>query len=144
MGFSTSGTHMIFFIASLLVAVSLVTVFVATIYSLTGAIRESSDILSEKMTTKIEIVNDPTSVPNNPLIIYVKNTGSSTIDKGSITVLVDGIARTPDSVTVLGGDTYWNSTDTLEITVNLELQPGEHSLEVITGNGVSDTEKIVI
>lgn len=144
MGFSTSGTHMIFFIASLLVAVSLVTVFVATIYSLTGAIRESSDILSEKMTTKIDIVNDPTSVPNNPLIIYVKNTGSSTIDKDSLTVLVDGIARAPDSVSVLGGDTYWNSTDTLEITVNLELQPGEHSLEVVTGNGVSDTEKIVI
>jgi flagellar protein FlaG len=144
MGFSTSGTHMIFFIASMLVAVSLVTVFVSTIYSLSGSMKESGDLLSSRMTTKIEIINDPSDVPNNPLVIYVKNTGSSVIDANSVTLLVDGEAVSPSSLVILGGGTHWNSTETLAITVNTTLSSGEHTVKVVTGNGVSDSMKFVI
>ncbi len=144
MGFSTSGTHMIFFIASLLVAVSLVTVFIATVYSISGSMRESSNLLSARMTTKIEIINDPTEVPNNPVKIYVKNIGSSVLDQNSLTILIDGEVIVPSSVSVIGGGTYWNSTETVTITINSNLSAGEHFVKVVTASGVYDTEKIYI
>ena len=137
MGFSTSSTHMIFFIGAIIVAAGVAGVFAKNIMHVSSGIDERNNRLYQDLKTDITIINDPNNVPNNPLIIFVKNTGESQLLGADIQVLVDGyILDTSEyTTTVLEGNSHWNTSTVLQINVNSgsysNLSTGDHYVKVV-------------
>ena len=139
MGFSISSTHLVFFLASMLVASTLAGVFIATTDSISDGIVDKEDSISKRLKTHIDIINDPNNVPNDPLTIYVKNTGSTNLNKTDVDILVNGTLQESPTLTVIDGGYVWEPNGVLKIEVNKDLPAGDHWIKVIVGNDVQDT-----
>lgn len=139
MGFSISSTHLVFFLASMLVASTLAGVFIATTDSISDGIVEKENSISKRLKTDINIINDPNHVPNDPLTIYVKNTGSTKLNKTDVNILVNGTLQDSVTKTVVDGGPIWEQNEVLKIEVNKNLPAGDHWIKVIVGNDVQDT-----
>ncbi len=139
MGFSISSTHLVFFLASMLVASTLAGVFIATTDSISDGIVEKENSISKRLKTHIDIINDPNNVPNDPLVIYVKNTGSTKLNKTDVNILVNGTLQDSVTKTVIDGGPVWDQNEVLKIEVNKKLPAGDHWIKVIVGNDVQDT-----
>jgi flagellar protein FlaG len=145
MGFSTSSTHLIFFISVVIIASVLAGVFAGVVYTLQSGIDARGDVLSTNLQTDIKIINDPNNVPNDNLTIYVKNTGRCTLNKDDLNIIVDGYCLESNeySITVLNGGTDWDMGVVIKIEVldpsdYDNLSPGDHYVKVSI-NGVDDT-----
>ncbi|MCU0860215.1 MAG: flagellar protein G, partial [Thermoplasmata archaeon] len=79
MGASTASTQMIFFISALLVSSIVVAVATRSVYDIAGGIDDRSGIVEDQLATDIQIINDPSVVPNDPVLIYIKNVGKVTL-----------------------------------------------------------------
>jgi len=144
MGFDTSATKSIFFIAAVIVAVTLAGIFTTITYKLSADIGVRSDLASSVLKSDITIINDPESVPYNSttgeLIIYVKNTGKNILYTSKVTIIIDGLVI-PDSnitATILGGGESWTPGTVVEFHVNVSLSSGDHKVKVVLDNGISD------
>ncbi len=133
MGFSISSTHLVFFLASMIVAATLAGVFIASTESITSGIRSREDALSERLKSDISIINDPSNVPNcDNLIIYVKNTGSTRMNPENIEVLVNGTLQVDLDIEIIDGNKeYWSPNEVIEIKVDLVLPEGDHWLKIV-------------
>ena len=143
MGAGASATQMVFFITSVIIALSVVGAMFLNIQSISSAAIVGSKTLAEQLKTDITIINDPESIPyaDNNYTFYVKNTGKEELGTEYITIIIDGTIVTDSNLnkTILGGDEVWLSGDVLQIDVATSLQAGSHNLRVITGNGIEDT-----
>ncbi|HVL48448.1 MAG TPA: hypothetical protein VM889_07820 [Candidatus Thermoplasmatota archaeon] len=137
MGAETSSTHMIFFIVATALAVVVSALLSTQVYDIANTVRDRGASLGDNIATDIAIINDPGQVPNNPVIIYVKNTGQRTIDHTTISVIIDGVHRT-HTVTLLGGAAAWQHGDVAEFSITLTLASGDHRVRVVTANGIED------
>ncbi len=139
----TAITHMIFFIAAMIIAISVVAFVSADVQSMVASSGVSSKVLSEQMRTDITIINDPELIPYNDGIysFYAKNTGKTELSPEFITVLVDGIMMEPQYVdtTLMDGDVTWRPGDVLVLNVTKEdaLMPGDHRVLIAAENGKS-------
>ncbi|WP_299266887.1 flagellar protein G [Halorientalis sp.] len=139
---SVSVSHMILFIASIVIAASVAGVFTDSISQVSQAIDDRGLSVSENIRTDIEVISDSGSAAvynetENNVTIYVKNTGSRRLrtENGGIDVLVDGRYETDFTVTLLNGADTWDQGD----VVRLEIEPndgsglgnGDHRLKVI-------------
>lgn len=139
MGVSESSTQLIFFIAAMVVASTVVAVGTKMVYDLSAGINNRSEEMKDQMSTDIEIINDPTMVPNDPLLIYVKNVGRTTLNHELVTVSVDGVPVSNYTLSLTGNRTaFWEPTSVLTISVPVHLAAGDHTVTVTTENGVSD------
>ncbi|MBM4248176.1 MAG: flagellar protein G [Euryarchaeota archaeon] len=134
----TSASHMIFFIASMIVATAVAGIFVTTVINLAGDIREAADDEAKQFNTQVTIINDPSAMPYNDtcstLVLYVKNIGSNILGSNTVTILINGTYFTRDNMTfrLLDGATEWGKEVVLEITLtNITLATGDHSLKLI-------------
>ena len=132
MGMSTSATHIIFFIASIVIAASFVGVAVVAIMNISNGIEGRGDMISKELSEEFKIINDPEKMSNNPLVLYLKNTGKIPLSTEHITVLVDGVS---ENFTV-DGET-WMPGDTITLTVDVNLPAGEHVVKVVLEDGLS-------
>ncbi|RLF07569.1 MAG: flagellar protein G [Thermoprotei archaeon] len=144
MGLDTSATKSIFFIAAVIVAVTLAGIFTTITYKLSSDIGIRSDIVSSVLKSDITIINDPESVPYNStteeLIIYVKNTGKNILYTSKVTIIIDGLVI-PDSnitATIMGGEENWSPGTVVEFHIYVSLSSGDHKVKVVLDNGVSD------
>jgi len=139
MGASTASTQLIFFISAIVVASVVVAVASRSVFNLTNGIDDRSKIVKDQLTTDIEIINDPTEVPNNPVLIYVKNVGRTTLNQNLISVVLDGLTRDDFTLTLTGSmNSYWTPSSVLTISIGQNLATGSHTVTVSTENGVSD------
>ncbi len=122
----------------MLVAASVAGAFIGIIFSISGGLESSGSDLKSRMLTDIKIINDPSAVANDPVIIYVKNTGEITLNQNQTSILIDGLIY-DTNISVVSGDEYWRPGDVLRMTVYTNLTTGDHRVEVITENGISDT-----
>lgn len=143
MGADTTSTQLIFFIAATLVAVSASAILSGIVIDLSGKMDAKGAEIGEQLTTDIKIANDPGSVPNNPVLIYVKNTGQTTLNATLTTLLVDGsvVTTTKSIVGAAAGTTEWRTGDVLKLTYTATLASGDHQVRVLTQNGVHDDMK---
>jgi flagellar protein FlaG len=141
MAAESSFTHMLFFIAAIVVAVSVAGVLIGVSNSMANEIRLKSDSLASEMGTEITIINDPRQVPysNGTLTLYLKNTGDITLNYNGIGIFIDGQYLDGLAITSEEGSPYWQPTHTLELQVTVALEPGDHMAKVVMPNGVSDT-----
>jgi flagellar protein FlaG len=145
MGAGASATQMVFFIASVIIALSVVGAIFMNVQSLSSSVIVGSKTLSEQLKTDITVINDPEIIPNNSgqyYKFYVKNTGIQELGTKYISVIIDGtiISDAALNKTILeaGGQT-WLTGDVLEINTTVSLAAGNHKLRVITNNGIEDT-----
>ncbi|NHN59170.1 flagellar protein G [Halorussus rarus] len=143
---SVSSSHLILFIASLLIAASVAGTFTQGVQRLSSALGDRSLDVAKDVRTDIEIISDPGSVDaiyddsgEGSLTVLVKNTGSLNLDadSGQIDVLVDGRLQTDVTVEVADGDT-WMVGNVARLTITKSLEPGDHRVTVIV-NGDEET-----
>ncbi|QLC50646.1 flagellar protein G [Methanolobus zinderi] len=142
----TAVTHMIFFIAAIIIAMGVVTVLSADIQSMVASSSVSSKLLSDQMRTDITIVNDPYVIPydstGNYYTFYAKNTGKTELVPEFVTVMVDGVMIESANVDMdlPDGDVIWRPGDVLIINVITDPSPlneGDHRILVAAENGKS-------
>ena len=102
---SVSVSHLIIFIASLVVAAGVAGTLTTGVERVSNAVEDGSLDVSQQVRTDIDVVSDPTSPEldaNDNVTVYVRNTGSQ------------GIFIQPDSIDmVLNGDFVPNSEFTV-------------------------------
>jgi flagellar protein FlaG len=142
MGAGTSATQMVFFITSVIIALSVVGAIFMNVQSLSSSMIVGSKTLSEQLKTDITVINDPEIIPNTSgqyYKFYVKNTGIQELDTNYITLIIDGTMVTNLNKTILEGGQTWLTGDVLMINATVPLAAGNHNLRVITANGIEDT-----
>lgn len=141
MGFGNSASHTIFFIAAIVISVGVVGAFQTNVSKFSGDINSRSETVSNELTTDIRIINDAGDMPNNPLVLYVMNSGTRSLDPNQTVVLVNGQAHTNLAFDVLEtSEDVVRSGYVLQVTVTgLNLASGDHRAKVIVGHGVADT-----
>jgi flagellar protein FlaG len=143
MGAGASATQMVFFIASVIIALSVVGAIFVNVQSLSSAVTIGSKTLTEQLKTDITVINDPdfTQYSSGNYTFYVKNIGAQEISTKYINVILDG-ELIPDSdldKTIIGDQT-WQTGDVLKINATIdELEGVNHNLRIITANGIEDT-----
>ncbi|MCL7410605.1 MAG: flagellar protein G [Methanosarcinaceae archaeon] len=145
----TAITHMIFFIAAVVLAMGVVAVLSTNVQSISGATTAGSKVMSDQLRTDITIINDPNEVPyinNENYTFYVKNTGRSELNIDYVNIILDGvlIQSNNQDITVLDGDVVWRPGDVLGINVTIsQLSSGDHSVRVVSENGKSDAMNFI-
>lgn len=140
---SVSISHMILFIASMLIAASVAGVFTTSVDRLSGAIDDQGLQVSDNVRTDIEIISDNGTgacVYNcggtGNLTLLVKNTGTQRLaaQPDRIDVLLDGRFQpaSETEVTVLGDSDTWDRGTVVRLNVSEpELSSGDHRAKVI-------------
>ncbi|WP_299331422.1 flagellar protein G [Haloplanus sp.] len=134
---SVSASHLILFIASMVIAAGVAGTFTQGVSRLSQGIEDQSLEVSEEVRTDIEVISDAGSpVYNNSskdVTLLVKNTGTSDIppDSRFVEILVDGEYRTNVTLTVVDGE-EWRPNNVVRIVVSdINLSQGDHRAKVI-------------
>ncbi len=154
MGAGTSATHMIFFIAAIVIAIGVVGVVTVNVQSLSSSTNIGSKVLSNQIKTDITIINDPFIIPfdGTNYTFYVKNTGATELTPSLVNILLNGSMDTVDAWRILdrNDNTWeaqapvWKPGDVLEINISASLPSGDHYLKVACENGESDSIRFKI
>ncbi|MFC6975170.1 flagellar protein G [Halomicroarcula sp. GCM10025709] len=142
---SVSVSHLIIFIASMMIAASVAGVFTDTVGQLSSAVSEQGLDVSSDVRTDIEIISDSGSSAiydssgNGNITLHVKNTGSEGLaaDPGELDVFVDGEFATAYSVRLMpDGGLSWDPGDVVRLEISTgalaNWQPGgDHRVKVI-------------
>lgn len=106
---SVSVSHLILFIASMLIAASVAGVFTSSIDRLSGAIDDQGLEVSDEVRTDIEVISDNGTGAcvyncdgNGNLTLFIKNTGTSTLpaESDQMDIFVNGQFQSRSDVTV--------------------------------------------
>jgi len=146
---SVSVSHLILFIASMLIAASVAGVFTSSVDELASAIDDRGVQVSDNVRTDIEIISDSGSENvynadgNNNVTLLVKNIGSNdlVVSDTQIDVLINGQFKTSGEVSVelLGEGERWSPNEVVRIEVaDDNLGTGDHRAKVI----VNDAEAV--
>jgi flagellar protein FlaG len=134
---SVSASHLILFIASMVIAAGVAGTFTQGVSRLSQGIDDQSLEVSEEVRTDIEVISDSGSPvydnESNTVTLLVKNTGTSTLPAESrfIDVLLDGQYQTNVTVTVVDGDRWRpNNVVRLELT-DVDLANDDHRVKLI-------------
>ena len=141
---SAGASEMIFFIATMVIAASVVGVLGGQTLHVTQSMSQSSKGLSSMIQSDFEIINDPSNIPyHNGYVFYGKNTGTNSFffTNGSISTVINGTLLSGDLVTYVSPS---NSSQLLpgqvgEIVANITLSAGYYSIVVTLNNGLSKT-----
>ena len=133
MGFSLTGTHVIFFVASVIVAGMVSGVFIAVTMNVTTSLSNRGDRVTEQLDTDFEIINDPNIIPviGSYYIFYLKNVGGVrlTTTNQTFQIFIDG--------DLIGVSQYYFENTSIPIEgittlyVNTTLVSGDHALRVV-------------
>jgi len=140
---SVSASHLIIFIASILVAASVAGVLTNTVDELSQAVDDLGLDLSEDVRTDVEIISDSGAQVydidgNGNITLYVKNTGTQRLaaDSAAVEILVNGQFKTGDDVTltVADGD-VWLPGNVVRMDIDHALGTDEDVRVQLTVNG---------
>jgi len=146
---SVSVSHLILFIASMIIAAGVAGVFTTSVEDLSNAIDERGVQVSDNVRTSIDIISDSGSDniyddATSTTTIYVKNTGSQRLNPvpRQIDILVNGTFRTSEDLTITvlseGNPDTWDTNEVIEIQIDGTLGAGDHRVLVIV-NGDEET-----
>ena len=141
MGFSLTGAHVIFFVASVIVAGSVSGVFMAVTMNINSGISEKGNRIQEQLDTEFKIINDNDNIPNisNRYNFYLKNIGDSKIVTTNETfqLFVDGEIISKPSYNF--SDNSVSPGDIVVIYVDdSEISTGDHALKVVGPLAIDD------
>lgn len=139
---SLATSEMIFFIATLVLSVSVVGVLGGQTAHLTMGMENSAKGTSSLIQTDFQIINDPSHVPyDNGYVFYIKNTGENNIvfTNNSISVLINGTLMTGNLLNVIspGNSGQILPSQVGELVVNTTIGSGYNQITVTLSNGLS-------
>lgn len=136
-----SFTQMIFFVASIIVAVSIAATIIGVTGLMTEEMRTKANNAASEMGSSIVFVNDPRHVPYEGGVItfYIKNTGETAQSYQKLIIFIDGEYRDFNASIVGSSGGNWVTGGVLEVTAMIALDNGDHTAKAILSNGVSDT-----
>lgn len=142
-----SVSHLVLFIASLVVAAGVAGTLVTEVDRVSQSVSHHGDEVSETIETDIEVISDTgsnaiyNSSGNQNVSVLVKNTGSRNLaaDSRVVDVLVDGVFIPPDNITIeradASGERSWERGSVVKIEIDRALDPGDHRVAVrVNGN----------
>lgn len=143
---SVSISHLIIFVASLLVAASVAGTLIVSVEDVSSSVDQQSDSLSQQIDTDIAIISDPSSpaIYQEPdgdgtgsLTLLVKNTGGTTIptDGSNLDVLVDGQYRSGIDIEIVSEGDRWSSGAVAQVTVEIEDELVDDHRATVIANG---------
>ena len=141
MGFSLTGTHVVFFIAAVIIAGAVSGVFIAVITGVTTSFEERGDRVEEQLDTEFKIINDPNNIPSdaNDYLFYLKNIGAKEITTTNTTfnIFIDG------ELIVVANYNFSDSSIQAEDVTTLyvddsEISSGDHTLRVVGPQAIDD------
>jgi flagellar protein FlaG len=123
---SVSASHLIIFIASLVIAAGVVGTLTTGVDRVSSAIDDRSLDVSQQVRMDMAIISDPgaTSYSGSELTIYVRNTGSQGVqiaDASSIDIIFNGQYVSNSNIELQdanGGDDIWRPSEVVEITID--------------------------
>ncbi|QSG10049.1 flagellar protein G [Halapricum desulfuricans] len=137
---SVSASHLILFIASVLVAASVAGTITNTVGRLSEGVSEQGDALSQDVRTDVEVISDSGAQIYNRtgdenVTLLVKNTGSRILPANGdqLTVLLDGAFQSDIEVTVVDGENpdSWRPGDVVRVEfATPDLASGDHRVKV--------------
>jgi flagellar protein FlaG len=136
---SVSASHLILFIASMVVAASVATVFADSVGQLSQSVEETGLDVSQNVRTDIEVITDSGAGNiydgSDTVTLHVKNTGSRRLpaESGQLDVFVNGSYTTDTAVTVVGEDTDWTPGAVVRLEITTGLASGDHRIKLIIG-----------
>jgi flagellar protein FlaG len=141
MGFSLTGTHVVYFIASVIIASAVSGVLVAVTNNVNTSLSETGDRVQTQLDTDFKIVNDPNNIPNitGYYRFYIKNIGGRKLETTNTTfnLFVDG--------EIISTAKYNFSEESIQVgdittiyVVNSEISSGDHDLRVVGPQAVYD------
>jgi flagellar protein FlaG len=136
MGFSVTGTHAIIFIASIMIATTVVAVVSTTTDVLESGIKEKSKQALEKMRTEIKVLHVNPTTSNTT--IYVLNSGSEVLNPNATGLFIDGDWQSNINITMVNRSTniqndFWDPNEIIEINAS-DVSPGKHMAKVVVGS----------
>jgi archaellum component FlaG (FlaF/FlaG flagellin family) len=146
---ATGATHLIFFIAAMVIASALVGGFYVVIDNLNDGMVARSDAEQKSIRSRVEIINDLVAMPYNntskELIVYVKNTGAQRLDPNQTVVFIDGLHHNY-TWRLVGGAGNWTQGVTVELKVEdcYFAADSDHSVKVSASYGASDRKEFRI
>lgn len=128
---SVSVSHLIIFIASLMVAAAVAGTLVVNVDRISGSVSDQSIETSESIKTDVEIISDTGSdaivdETENEVTLLVKNTGSTNlvVDPRQMDVLLNGQYVVEDDLTVThvsdDDESTWQTGEVVEVVIHLE------------------------
>ncbi len=141
MGFSLTGTQIIFFIAAVIIAGTVSGVFIVVVNDVTNSFSDRGNRVQEQLDTEFKIINDPNNIPSeeNNYLFYMKNIGGAKLITSNDTfqIFIDGdlvaIANYNFSVSsIQPGDVA-----TLYI-ITSEISAGDRILRVVGPRAIED------
>ena len=141
MGFSVTGSHVVFFIASIIAAGAVSGVFMAATFNINNSLTEKSQRVQEQLDTEYAIINDPEIIPNanGYYQFYLKNLGAKKLISTNQTfhLFIDGVI-------LQDIDYYFSSTSllpgnivTLYVAENT-INTGNHKLRIVGPQAVKE------
>ncbi|PSQ33257.1 flagellar protein G [Halobacteriales archaeon SW_10_68_16] len=128
---SVSVSHLILFIASMLIAASVAGVFTSSVDRLSGAIDDQGVQVSDDVRTDVEIISDNGTGAcvydcdgNDNLTLHIKNTGTTTLpaESDQMDVFVNGQFQGESSVSVqvVGDADRWRPGEVVRVNVSVD------------------------
>lgn len=94
MGFSLTGSHVIYFIAAVIVAGTVSGAFIAVTMNVTTSLTDKGERLQEQLDIDFKIIDDPQNIPNvsSHYLFYLKNIGGKKLSTTNSTfqLFLDG------------------------------------------------------
>jgi len=140
MGFSLTGTHVIFFIASIIVAGMVSGIFIAVTLNITGSLSEKGGRVQEQLDTEFSIINDPEHIKKqgDSYLFYIKNVGGKKLDTTNQTfqVFLDGEIISVTNYSFADNSLPVSGVTTLYVKTTLET--GDYTLRVVGPLAIDD------
>jgi archaeal flagellar protein FlaG len=141
MGFSVTGSHVVFFIASIIAAGAVSGVFIAVTYNINGSLSERGARVQELLDTEFLIINDNEHIPasGGNYLFYLKNIGATQLvtTNETFTIFIDG--------EIITQNLYMFSVETIrkgEISTmaidSSAISEGDHTLRIVGPQSIDD------
>ncbi|RLF26453.1 MAG: hypothetical protein DRN01_04680 [Thermoplasmata archaeon] len=147
MGFSLTGTHVIFFVAAVIVAGAVSGVLTAVTFNISSSLSEKCDRVQEQLDTDFKVINDPDNIPvsNGFYLFYLKNIGGGRLvtTNDTFTVFVDGEIVVKAHFYFSDSSIQPSEVTTLYISTS-DISSGDHTLRVVGPQAVDDEFEFTI
>lgn len=134
MGFSLTGSQVVFFVASVIVAGAVSGIFVAVIMDIMEGYKNQGKRIQDRLDIEFKIISDPDNIPieNEYYLFYLKNIGHKEIptDNTTFTIFIDGKLISTDKYSFSNSILYIDEVTTLYIESS-EINSGNHKLRII-------------
>jgi flagellar protein FlaG len=141
MGFSLTGTHVVFFIAAVIIASAVSGVFIAVIDGVMTSFSERGRRIEDNLDTDFIIINDPDFIPTSGsnYLFYVKNIGYSALatTNDTFNIFIDGEIVVKANYNFSDNSIQPDEVTTLYID-NSEISTGDQTLRIVGPQDIVD------